>query len=264
MLVAAFLLGAGLARDAGQPPALSALLEQAEREFHQGVQARGQRDQARSHFSRAFAHYEALWRQGVNNAALFRNQGNAAFLAGDLPAAILAYRRGLKLDPGNGLLQESLENTRDQVEYPRSDVRAAAEDWPTWLPWPTDNLLLGLATGFYTLGCIALTRWLMIRRLPVLCFAGLVLLLACTLGLAWTARQVRAELEWRHPLVVVKETTPLRSGNGTTYPPQPSLPAVRCGMEGRLQFARGDWLQVEFPGAAVGWLRRGQVLLDTP
>ena len=40
------------------------------------------------------------------------------------------------------------------------------------------------------------------------------------------------------------------------------LPSVRRGMEGRLRFVRGDWLQVEFPGGDVGWLRRGDVLLD--
>ena len=264
MLVAVFLLSAALTADPGNAATAAATLQRAEREFLQGVQAREQPDQASQHFRAAFADYETLRRQGANNTALYRNQGNAAFLAGNVPQAILAFRRALRLAPGDGILQESLEKARDRVDYPKSEVRPAAPDWPSWLPRPSDNQLLGLAVGIYSLGCIAFTRWLMIRQVSLVFLAAAALVLAGTLGFRWASREGQIDQQRQHPLLVVKDTCPLRTGNGISYPPQPALSSVRRGMEGTLQFVRGDWLQVEFPGGAVGWLRRDQVLLDTP
>jgi tetratricopeptide (TPR) repeat protein len=263
MLVAAYLIGAVLAAEP-EPPAWITSLAEAEKQFQAGVQARERPDQARAHFAAAFALYERLREQGADNADLYRNQGNAALLAADLPSAILAYRRGLQLAPANGLLEEGLEYARDQVEYPRRELRQTADDWPSWLLRPSDPLLLGLTVFFYALGCVALTRWLMIRRRLLLCYAGLALLVAVALGLVWQTRQRQQEQGRTHPLVVVKEATPLRTGNGGAYPPHQGLPSVRRGMEGGLQFARGAWLQVEFSGGFLGWLPRDRVLLDTP
>jgi hypothetical protein len=263
MLVALFLVNAGLAIGASEPLTAAALLEQANAQFHQGVAARAQPDVARKHFAAARAAYETLPGQGYSSAALFRNQGNAALLAGDLPGAILAYRQALQLDPGDRTLQESLEYARDQAEYPRSDVRAAPEGWPSFLPLPSDTVLLALAIGFYMLACMALTRWLMIRRLTLLVSGGLGLILACAVGAVWGTRQASIIQLMEHPLVVVRETTPLRIGNGVSYPAHHGLPSARRGMEGQLQFTRGDWLQVEFPGGVLGWLPRERVLLDT-
>lgn len=264
MLIAALLISAMDMAGADRSPAAGVLREDAEKHFREGVRARDHPDQAHHHFAAALAIYETLRGQGANNTALYRNQGNAALLAGDLPAAILAYRRGLRLDPANAFVQGGLESARDQVEYPRSDLRPAGDNWPAWLPRPSENLLLGLSVGLYTLGCITFTRWLMIRRLAFLCLSGFVIFLACGLCLAWGTKQQQMEQTRTHPLIVVRETTPLRTGNGMSYPSHRGLSSARRGMEGRLQFTRGDWLQVEFPGGALGWLPRERVLLDTP
>jgi len=264
MLVAAFLIGTVLTAEVGIPLAEAETLQRAEKEFREGVRARERPGQARPHFQAAFADYEALRRHGANNPDLYRNQGNAAYLANDLPAAILAYRRGLRLDPGDRALQANLESARDQIQYPTGSLcRPAADEWPPWLPRPSENLLLGLAVGLYTLGCVAKTRWLMVRRAFLLHLAAVAILLACLVGFRWGIGQWQTEQE-SHPLVVVKDAAPLRTGNGNAYPPHKGLPSVSRGMEGRLQFVRGDWLQVEFVGGDVGWLRRDRVLVDTP
>jgi hypothetical protein len=55
----------------------------------------------------------------------------------------------------------------------------------------------------------------------------------------------------------------LRKGNGQSYPEYDYL--LRPGVEGRLRFddPRG-WLQIELADGEVGWVRRADVLVDTP
>src|SRR5262249_25530730 len=48
------------------------------------------------------------------------NQGNTYLLADKLPQAILAYKRGLRLNPNHELLRANLEYARSQVNYPPS------------------------------------------------------------------------------------------------------------------------------------------------
>jgi hypothetical protein len=239
-------------------------LERAERAFREGVQARAHPDQARPHFRAAVDLYQALRRQGVDNPGLCRNLGNAALLAGDLPAALLAYRHGLRLAPADRVLRDNLEYARDQVGYPPGTLsRPAPDAWPPWLPRPPADLLLAVALALYGVGCVAVTRWHMGQSNAPLTWAVSALIVAAVLGLAWGVGRWQAEEETRHPLVVVAaDPVPLRTGNGKSYPAHRTLAAVNRGMEARLLFVRGGWLQVEFPGGQVGWLQRESVLVD--
>jgi hypothetical protein len=263
-LLMASLLDAG--REASEhAPSPLALLERAEQEFAEGMNARAKPEEARRHFRAACDDYEALRQRGANNTCLYRNLGNAALLSDALPTAILAYRRGLRLDPGDRLLQESLAYARDQVAYPpETPKRPATDPWSSWCPcWLGSNWLSWSALGLYTGGCFAGTGWLIARRrwLLVLSITGLAL--SAILGFCWWTVHVQAMEDLAHPVVVIAaDTIPLRTGNGSSYPPHRALPAVRQGMEGRLQFVRGDWLQVEFPGGQVGWLPRASVLVE--
>ena len=45
----------------------------------------------------------------------------------------------------------------------------------------------------------------------------------------------------------------LRAGNGLSYPPRYETPLNR-GVEARLLFARGAWLQIELSGGEIGWV----------
>jgi hypothetical protein len=197
---------------------------------------------------------------------LYRNQGNAYLLAADLPAAILSYRRGLRLDPADLLLRANLSYARGQVAYPGSgDLgRPAVDNRPPWLPYVSQRLRLLLFACSYGVGWLSLVRWWMVRRtaplaLGVLGF-GLAALLAASLGMeAWSERQ-----EVLHPLVVIAaDNVPLRKGDGILYPScYPTT--LQRGVEARLRFRRGDWLQIEVAGGQVGWVPRAAALLDAP
>src|SRR5262249_38910179 len=157
-------------------------------------------------------------RRGVSNVPLYRNLGNAHLLAGNLPRAILAYRLGLRLDPGNARLREALAVAREQVVFPEGESlgRPPEPTRPPWLPLPGPTVLAALAAIGYALGCAGLTRWLMHRRGGML-VAGLALLALAAVP-ATALLQQRGEHD--RPFVVVsRDGVLLRMGNGASFPP---------------------------------------------
>src|SRR5262249_52051671 len=72
-------------------------LMRAEMFFFAGTARRDNDALARPLFRQAAEEFAQLRLQGANSAELNYDEGNARFLAGDLPGAILAYHRGLQL-----------------------------------------------------------------------------------------------------------------------------------------------------------------------
>lgn len=203
---------------------------------------------------------------GYDNAGIARNEGNAALMAGDLPRAILAYRHGLRLAPGDAELRAGLAYARLQVVYPTPDDygRPPVERWPAWLPRPSLGVWLALAVAAYVATCVVFTRWLMTRRLSFLRAAVpcLVATISCTIALAAEDAGLRDRAA--HRVVVVSgDDVRLRKGNGLSYLPRRDTPLAR-GAEARLLFERGGWLQVQLAGGEIGWLPRGDILLEEP
>jgi hypothetical protein len=240
------------------------VLRQAEAAFHEGVRLRDRTGEARPAFARAAECYEVLRQQGADNPALLRNEGNAYLLAGDLPHAILAYRRGLDRSPNDRALRAGLEAARAQVAYPRPGNfgRPRVGPLPPWLPRPTPAWFLTAALLLYAGGCAALTRWWMLREGRLLA-AGCVLLAAAVLPAAAFGLQERARSqEAQHPLVVIAaDGVLLRRGNGLSYPPRYDTPINR-GVEARLLGERGAWLHVELAGGERGWVAAKYALVD--
>ncbi len=238
--------------------------EAAEAAFAEGVRLRDEPDKARPLFRRSADLFEELRRGGAANAALFRDEGNACLLADDLPGAILAYRRGLRLAPDDRALQGLLAAAREQVVYkqPGPFARPPVSLRPPWLPRLSPRGSLLLACAVYAFAWLSLARWWMVRRgawLP----AGLVAFaVTALLGLALAAEERRERDQDAHPLVVMAEDgVLLRKGNSTAYPRRYETPVNR-GVEARLLFERGDWVQIELSGGETGWVPRGYILID--
>jgi hypothetical protein len=242
-----------------------ALLEQAEAAFRAGVAHREQPDAARSQFRQAASGYEELRRRGAANVDLYRNQGNAYLLAGDLPQAILAYRRGLPRNPADSFLRADLAYARSQVADSGSGGlgRPAVDNRPPWLPYLSLRPRLFFFLCSYSVGWLGIVRWWMVRRTAPLTLGmiafGLAALVATSIGMeVWSKHQ-----EVLHPLVVVAaDDLPLRKGDGILYPSHYQA-ALHRGVEARLRFERGDWLQIELAGGQVGWIPRSAALVDT-
>jgi tetratricopeptide (TPR) repeat protein len=243
------------------------ILHRAEFALQEGIARREDPQQARRYFREAALGYETLHQQGIQNPALLRNEGNAYLLAGDLPRAILAYRRGIRLAPADAVLQANLQYAREQVDYASDDGfgRPPIDHWPPWLSRPSLAALLTFTVLFYTAGLALVTRWWMTRRGGMLAI-GFGLFVAALVPLfgviheAWQQRQ-----EAKYPLVVVAANhVPLRNGDGLAYPARYDCKTLNRGVEARVLFERGDWLHIELSGGETGWVRRTDILTDAP
>lgn len=253
-------------------PAPDALRVQAEAAFAEGVQlATSKPGEARARFAAAARLYIDLHHAGAASPALYRNLGNAYLLALDpddkkaenLARAILAYRRGLDLDPTDHELRRSLDYARQQVYYPPPGTfgHAPVDHRPPWLPrWP--GALFGLAVGAFGLACLAATRWWMLRRRAWLnvAFIAAGILLVALVGWGAEVRQISQEMA--SPVVVVaRDGVQLLVGNGGRYPPRYETQLHR-GVEARVRHQRGNWLQIELAAGQIGWVPRDAVLVD--
>ena len=195
--------------------------------------------------------------------ALSFKAGNAWSLAGDLPRAIAAYRRGLTLDPADARLRMALDYARDQVQYPPAAdvVRLLQPERDLWPPWLTLQSAGGYAFGFYCVACLTFMRWRMTRRsrwfIVGLMFLSFAAIPSIGTGVEW----LHGRRDAAQPVVVVDRDVPLRLGNGADYPAKLELPR---GCEVRRLFERSGWLQVQTGGGEVGWLPTTAVIRIAP
>ncbi len=64
------------------------------------------------------------------------------------------------------------------------------------------------------------------------------------------------------PLVVIADDgVLLRKGNSLSFPPRWQTP-VNKGVEARLLFERGDFVQVQLAGGEIGWVPRNLVVVE--
>jgi tetratricopeptide (TPR) repeat protein len=259
---------------AAPAPSAAELLQQAEETFREGAHlAPSQPGDARMCFRCAAAMYEKLHRMGVVNPQLYGNLGNAYLLSIDpdnkqddgLAQAILAYRRGLHLAPDDAELQRLLAHARQQVQYPPPGTfgQPGIEHRPPWLPrWP--GLWFALAGGGYALSWLALARWWMVRRRVWLSVAAFNLAAALLFLSFWGIECWQLHAESRYPTAVVaQDGLQLLVGNGSRFPARYETPINR-GVEARVRYDRGRWLQVELAGGEIGWVPRAAVLVDAP
>lgn len=239
-----------------------AILQRAEEAVDRGLSDANPNEAARA-FADAAARYDELRRSGIDNAALCRNQGNACLLAGNLPAAILAYRRGLRLAPSDQALREGLSCAREQVVYSSPQALGRPRvDWPLWLPRPRNGAQYFTAFFLYCLGCLIAGRWWLTRGRGLLGAAAGCWLLAAILGVALVREDQEARADVDKPVAVIAaDDVVLRRGNGPAYPTAYETPLHR-GVESRIRFIRGDWVQIELSGGEVGWVPRRALLSD--
>lgn len=264
ILLAFGLAGPGLASPAG-PNASSdePALQRAESAVAQAVAARGTPGEQQA-FRKAARRLDDLTRHGAGNAELYRDQGNAHVLAGDLPRAVLAYHRGLRLAPNDRRLRAGLDYARGKVVFAGDALFGGPprSAWPERLPRPAAGPAFLPALACYCLAWVAFTRWRMTGSGRLAVAAGGALTVAVLLGVVVAVGEAQLREAARHPLVVVsRDGVFLHKGNGFSYGRSYDTP-LNQGAEVRQRYARGAWVQVELAGGEVGWLPRSAVLVD--
>lgn len=227
-------------------------LRQAWEAFDRGRQQRGDAVAA----ERSFAEAARLAAQVPGGKLIRRLEGDAALLAGDIPHAIEAYRRGLLVDPDDADLRRGLELARSRVAYVSANDRqqltwrGPAESDLRWFlrRWGIEAVALASS-----LTALALGRWLVARRwrrlLPAAGAACLMLVLAS----AWWWERHEREWETVRDFVVIRQTTTIHTGNHSAFPPRRETP-LPPGVEARLRHRAANWLQIELFDGTVGWI----------
>ena len=193
----------------------------------------------------------------LQRTAWAQNSGNAAFLADDLPRAILAFRYGLSQDRHHAVLRENLAYARSQVRYITNGQRGRPEPehWHVWLPRLRATWYVSVGAISYCLAWLALTC-LWFRRSLWLAFmtgAGFALASGTAYGCYWIHRQHQRDVDFP-PAIIQLDDVPLRTGNGHNYPRHADLPTLSPGMEARRLVIRGDWWQIQFASGEIGWV----------
>src|SRR5262245_48721535 len=231
--------------------------------WHSGVKCLEQparSEQALYYFRKAAKDYKDHCQTFGETPYLLRWLGYSYDVVGDVPHAVLAYRRGLRMSPGDAKLETALAYARSRVEYPPSPAASLMQPerkyWPGWLGLHRHGLV---AFAAYSVACLAITRWRMTRRrlwVWVAVGAAVVALLpAVGSGVEWTRRQ----RDVATPIVVLARSEMLRTGNGVEYLPRVDVPLPR-GAEVRRLFERAGWYQVQLSGGPIGWLPREAVV----
>jgi uncharacterized protein YgiM (DUF1202 family) len=121
-----------------------------------------------------------------------------------------------------------------------------------------------LTCAAYALGGVSVARWWMVRRGPFLSLGLAAFAVAALLAAAVAAQAIQDRDGEARPLVVIADDgVLLRKGNAEAYPRRAETPLNR-GVEARLLFERGDWVQIELSGGETGWVPGAYVLIDRP
>lgn len=228
------------------------LLTSAERAFELGGRPDTSAAERIAAFSDAAKFYRTLIHdRGIRNGDIYCNWARAEFLAGNPARCVAALREGLMLWPGDTRLRESLEAVRARIDWP-TDGKIAPPPMPlVWVRGDTLTVILGLSW---------LAAWLLLlvlwpkRRIFAVFTASCCLILSVAaitmIVLTWSAQR----RDRVHPPIVVAHETAFRRGNGDSYPSHPDAPRLVVGMEARLLYRRGGWIQIEFATGQVGWI----------
>ena len=207
---------------------------------------------------------DTLVARGQLSPELFLALGNAHVAAGRYGPAVLNYRRGLRLAPGNKDLLNNLRYVRAEANLTDADLPAAAV--VRW--WRRAGAFLGATTAFviavicWWLAVAGLAAWLLYRRgmderrrFVLLPAAALCLALSLTFYFLGSSRN--AWLEEDRAAVLVARVADLRVAPGADATLERTL---THGHDLRVLDERGGFVKVSLVDGSQGWLPGGAVL----
>jgi tetratricopeptide (TPR) repeat protein len=207
---------------------------------------------AEGKFAEASTAYDTILKTGAQSPALLFNAGNAAFKAGHLGQAIVAYSQAELLSPRDAELRANLAFVRNQVQ----GATLRESRWQNWVSLLTLNegaiLTAGLFWAMFTLLTIRQIRPALVPKLrtatrltvALTIFSGTVLALQA-------ANHFNASVA----VVTAAEAT-ARSG---PFDDAQTAFTARDGAELSVLNRHDDWVQVQTSTGKTGWISRKQV-----
>jgi len=236
------------------------LIEEAVKEYQQALNT-GERESRLEHFRRAerlFA--KVMEEQGIKNADLLANLGNAALQSGQTGQAILAYRRALVLDPRHPRALGNLRHARGLLPdwVPRPKGQSLLDTFFFWhrsLSRSARSLAASMAFAMASmlLAAFVCWRWAWCRNMVLL--AGLVWLGLVGVPL-WTP-------DHGNDAVVAAGETEARAADSAGAPARFAEP-LPGGTEVRIVETRGNWANISLADGRTGWVRSSSVTRIEP
>ena len=206
-------------------------------------------------YAQSITLYEQVLQANVQSVALFNNLGSAYYHKNDMPKSILAYERGLKIDPFNKSIQHNLDLAIEQLD---SDIVRIPEFFLS-RAWKYVHTRLGSNTWFVLsllllLGCVyGFGLWLLHaeRQKKKRGFlSGLVLLglgiLVMFLSLSQGAFQSKKDTA-----IIMQADTPLKSAPEEANEPIMLLnPGIKLFIIDNI----GSYDKVQLENGQLGWV----------
>lgn len=257
-------LAASARADAISPPEALAEFERALQEFDEGQRLLAEQpERARPVFRSAAQRFSSLIAGGFVNGRLEFNLANSYLQAGDVGRAILHYRRGERMIPGDPLLQDNLASARARclTQIPPARRDAVLRSLFFWHYETSPSTRIRAALFLYVVAFFLLTVRSLISRSAVTWSAAVAGVLALSCGGSVMAEQ------WSQrnagPAVVTTMDVVVYKGPGAGYQrqfEQPLQPGVECVIRER----RGGWWRMELPDGKNGWIESSTVELVSP
>jgi len=212
---------------------------------------------AKGKFAEAAGTYEKILQSGVVSAALYFNDGNAQFKAGNFGRAIAAYRRAAQLAPRDAEVRANLEFARNQVQGPtlRENRWSRSAGW-FGLFTLNEWTVLAVVALWLTLALLAAMQ---IRPALKTALRGITRVAVVATLLLGAGLGVAATLHFsKQTVVVVMPEVTARSG---PFDEAQGAFKARDGAEFAVLDTRDNWLQVTDGSGRIGWLQRPQVVI---
>lgn len=239
---------------------LHQLLSQANETFQQANQS--DTTNAPEIYIKAAKLYEKAASFGeIENAKLYYNIGNCYLLANDLGKAIYNYKKAVKLDPSDPLLQRNLAVARSK-RIDKIDAEIEHKVLTVLCFWHYDFLL---KTRFYV-AVFALSAFLLLLTIKIWkpFLAGFTAISVCLVFIfvlfagSVTIEMIRSKTN-RQGVIVAAEVV-ARQGDSQRYEPSFDKP-LHSGTEFELIEKRTGWLRVRLADGSKVWLPDSACLL---
>lgn len=212
----------------------------------------------RNDFMGAIAGYEALVKEGQESPELFYNLGNSYLKNNDLGRAILNYKKSLRLESNDHVIN-NLQVAQSQQPDELSSVGQTPRQW-----W--DNFVSVFSST--TWGVLTLIMfWLAIAgfifwhigtdrtKRKKGFFSGIVLTILTALLLLFGYSKYQLEQNSRQAILIQEETKLHASADDSSE----ILNTIHAGLELTLLDEIGDWYQVRLINGEKGWLPKASL-----
>ncbi len=209
---------------------------------------------AAGQYAEAIAEYQKIIDQGIENAAVYYNIGNACFRQNRLGYAILYYEKASRFSPDDEDVKANLRFAQsrlaDKIPEPSLGFLARALDKAhsaISLNWAT-----GIVSFLFFGVCLLVIAGLFLRYTGrmVCLYLGIVLAFLLVVFGTNLAIKIHENETIRYAVVLASGVDALNEPEGNQ-----TLFSVHEGIKFRVRKTLGDWMLVSLPNGMAGWVR---------